>query len=178
MDRCVADLARSAGLVLALLTLTGCYASTMPVIENGDSVDIARKYKCVESDTKRTYTFNFRENKQGNFFPAYSYASNGKIYKFLKIDSTLFIGQEGDERNKLLNLFFIRMTNRSVTVLGPDLATRGDIIDGAMQANHVNVAGRTGNGTILIEGTPGEKIKFLRSLAPALLVDVAVCEPA
>ncbi len=170
-------MARGIALLLALLALTGCYSSLDPVIETGDAIDIAGKYRCVETGNGRVFTLDFRENKQGNFFPAYSYAANGKIYKFLKIDTATYIGQEGDERNKLLHLFFVQMSGRTAMVRVPDLAAHAPAIEDAMQASHVNVAGRTGHDTILIEGTPAEKIAFLKRLSPSLLREAATCAP-
>ncbi len=168
---------KSGALLLALLALTGCYSSTDSVIEAGEPIDMAGKYRCVQTDNGRVYTLDFRESKEGNFFPAYSYAANRKIYKFLKIDATRYIGQEGDERNKLTHLFFVEMSGRTAVVKVPDIGAHADVLEGAMQASHVNVAGRTGHGTILIEGTPAEKIAFLRSLPPAVLVEAATCTP-
>ncbi|WP_029006031.1 hypothetical protein [Azorhizobium doebereinerae] len=168
---------RLAPLLAAAVALAGCYSTKDPLIESGDGVEISGAYTCREYATGRHQGFTFRARKDGNFFPDYSYAANRKVYRFRKLDEATYLAQEGDERNRQVNFFFIRPQGQDVVVLMPDLAGRPEAIESLLRANRVYLAGKTGNGTFLLDGTDRDKLRFLSQLAPGLLTEVAVCRP-
>lgn len=164
-------------LVCALALLSGCYASQDPVIEDGEWINIVGRYACRDIQTGKAYGFEFKERKVGTLFPTYYYEANRKNYRFLKIDDSTYLGQEGDERNKLINLFLLRPKGRGAVVLVPDIVKERTRLDTLLAENRVMINGRTGNGAVILEGAAEDKITVMRAMPQELLKEIAICEP-
>ncbi len=169
--------ARFLALSGAMLLLSGCYASQEPVIENGEKIDIVGRFTCRDVQTGKAYGFEFKERKVGSFFPTYSYEANRKTYRFIRIDDSTYLGQEGDERNKLINLFLLRPQGRTATILVPDVDGSRNRLQTLLTENRVLINGRTGNGAVILEGEAEDKIRLMRVLPQEVLKEIAVCEP-
>ncbi|MGU3494121.1 hypothetical protein ACLBXM_08765 [Xanthobacteraceae bacterium A53D] len=166
---------RMPALLLAALALAGCYSTQGALYERGEQVELALSYACQPLDGRGEQRFNVTPRTHGNFSLHHSYEINRKTYKLLKLDAATYLVQEGDERNKQVNYFYMQPHPDGMTLLIPDLAGQGPALEAALRANNLFLGGRTGNNTFLLDGTQDNKLNFLKQISPRLLKPAAHC---
>lgn len=164
--------------LLALLALTGCYASKEPVLDKGQYVKFSGRYVCRDQITGRSHNTVFAERKDGFFAPSYMYDVDGDELRFSELANGLSLVQIRQKDGGNFILAFMRPVGTDVIFMVPNLMSKSASVEALLRA-HTLKAQRIGSGDqILLTGETSDKLAFFKKHTPDMLMEMIACSPA
>lgn len=171
----VLKLAVSLSAVSALLS--GCFATTTPVFDGGDSIPIAGGITCKEQ-MGRAIRYDLLKSGSG-FGPwqkvVYKDAASGKqlIYRHLK--DSLYLAQESDSSGRSSYSYIDFTSRESPTVLVANVMANNRAFDATIKTNNLRTGGGPGSGLVYLGGDAAKIAAFLENIDASQLIPVASC---
>ncbi len=168
---------RASSFVLALLALSGCYSTAIPVIEKGDWAPLAGEYECSKAIAGGTEIVKYTEEKSGFFWPEYMYVdAEGAETKLAEMDDGLMLVQR-HTKDDGFNYAYIDFTGDDSFILSvASVMEKKPYVDALAREHAVTTGSGKEPGEIALSGDQGDILDFLMAHDKSMLSAFMSCK--
>lgn len=150
------------------------YTLSTPIIENGDWIDIAGSFSCVNKSVGEKSASKIKEIATGIITKGYKYAiDDGTTFSGLKIVDR-FYALQIQTHEEDVTAGFLEVTGTGFSILMPDASANADELN--LIAKRFNITFLSlSDDAIKVGGSKGDLLAFLKAHNPRLVASVTTC---